>query len=121
MIVLRHSAAVESCEYRITFLGVSVDFAESSEHVDLRAAVAAIARPFGGAYYADHARDHEPCDEAWDALGAAGFIRVNVPAGFGGGGAGLVELEIVCEEAAAQGVPLLLMVVSSAISAEVIS
>jgi alkylation response protein AidB-like acyl-CoA dehydrogenase len=98
-----------------------VDFSESPEHASLREAVATIAKPFGGAYYADHARDHEPCVEAWDALADAGFIGVNVPEEYGGGGGGLVELELVCEEAAAQGVPLLLLLVSSAISAEVIA
>jgi alkylation response protein AidB-like acyl-CoA dehydrogenase len=98
-----------------------VDFAEQSEHADLRSAVASIARPFGGAYYADHARDHEPCVEAWDALASAGFIGVNIAEEYGGGGGGLVELELVCEEAAAQGIPMLLLLVSAAISAEVIS
>jgi alkylation response protein AidB-like acyl-CoA dehydrogenase len=39
---------------------------------------------------------------------------------YGGGGGGLVELAIVCEEIANQGTPLLLLLVSAAISAEVI-
>jgi alkylation response protein AidB-like acyl-CoA dehydrogenase len=98
-----------------------VDFGETDEHRALRAAVAEIARDFGPAYYADHAARREPCQELWQALGRAGFIGVNIPEEYGGGGGGLVELEIVCEEIAAQGTPLLLLLVSSAISAEVIA
>ena len=98
-----------------------MDFAETDEHRALRAAVAEIARDFGPAYYADHAARREPCTELWQALGQAGFLGVNIPEEYGGGGGGLVELEIVCEEIAAQGTPLLLLLVSAAISAEVIA
>ncbi|HEX3752739.1 MAG TPA: acyl-CoA dehydrogenase family protein [Streptosporangiaceae bacterium] len=98
-----------------------MDFAETDEHRALRAAVAEIAGDFGPAYYAEHAARREPCQELWQALGQAGFIGVNIGEEYGGGGGGLVELEIVCEEIAAQGTPLLLLLVSSAISAEVIA
>jgi alkylation response protein AidB-like acyl-CoA dehydrogenase len=100
---------------------VRVDVAESDEHRDLRAAVGAIAAPFGGAYYVEHARAGRDCTELWHALGDAGFIGVNVPEEHGGGGGGLVELTIVCEEIATKGAPLLLLLVSAAISAEVIT
>jgi alkylation response protein AidB-like acyl-CoA dehydrogenase len=100
---------------------VAVDFAETDEHRALRSAVAEIARDFGPAYYAEHAARREPCQELWLALGQAGFLGVNIPEEYGGGGGGLVELEIVCEEIAAQGTPLLLLLVSAAISAEVIA
>jgi alkylation response protein AidB-like acyl-CoA dehydrogenase len=98
-----------------------VDFSISAEHSDLTSAVAKITEPFGGAYYAEHARDREPCDEAWTALGDAGFVGVNLPEAYGGGGAGLLELAMVVEESAAQGVPLILLLVSSAICGEVLS
>jgi alkylation response protein AidB-like acyl-CoA dehydrogenase len=98
-----------------------VDFVESDEHRDLRAAVGAIAESFGGTYYAEHARAGEPCSELWTALGNAGFVGVNVPEEYGGGGGGLVELALVCEEIAARGAPILLLLVSAAISAEVIA
>jgi alkylation response protein AidB-like acyl-CoA dehydrogenase len=98
-----------------------VDFAETDEHRDLRAAVAAVAGDFGGAYFVERARAGEPTTELWDALGKSGFVGVNIPEEYGGGGGGLVELALVCEEAAAQGAPLLLLLVSSAISAEVIA
>ena len=97
-----------------------MDFLESDEHRDLRAAVGAIAARFGGDYYVEHARAGTPCDELWSTLGDAGFIGVNVAEEHGGGGGGLVELAIVCEEIAGQGAPLLLLLVSAAISAEVI-
>lgn len=98
-----------------------MEFAETAEHKDLRAAVAAIARDFGPKYYAARAAEHRPCTELWATLGEQGFIGVNVPLERGGGGGGLSELAIVCEELAAQGTPLLLLLVSAAISAEVIA
>ncbi len=98
-----------------------MDFAQSAEHRDLRAAVASIASGFGPQYYVQHAAGRTPCDELWTKLGEAGFIGVNIPAEYGGGGGGLTELALVCEELGAQGTPLLLLVVSAAISAEVIT
>jgi alkylation response protein AidB-like acyl-CoA dehydrogenase len=99
----------------------AVDFEESAEHRDLRAAVAQVASEFGPRYYAERAADRRPCLELWTKLGESGFIGVNVPEEYGGGGSGVTELAIVCEETAAQGTPLLLLLVSSAISGEVIA
>ncbi|WP_181779565.1 acyl-CoA dehydrogenase family protein [Pseudonocardia pini] len=98
-----------------------MDFLETDEHRDLRAAVGAIAAPYGGTYYAEHARAGTECTELWHALGDAGFAGVNVPEEYGGGGGGLVELSLVCEEIAAQGAPILLLLVTHAISAEVLA
>ena len=98
-----------------------MDFAESAELQALRKTVGDITARFGGGYYARKAEAHEPCDELWAALGEAGFIGINVPEEYGGGGAGLRELAAVCEETAAAGCPLLLLLVTAAISAEVLS
>ncbi|MDQ4117500.1 MAG: acyl-CoA/acyl-ACP dehydrogenase [Actinomycetota bacterium] len=97
-----------------------MDFTETDTERDLRAAVGAIASRFGGEYYVRHARDGKPTDELWRTMGDAGFVGVNVAEEYGGGGAGLVELATVCEESAAKGTPMLLLLVSAAISAEVI-
>ena len=59
--------------------------------------------------------------ELWDAVGDAGFLGVHLPEEYGGGGGGLSELAIVSEELAAHGCPLLLVLVSAGISAEVIA
>jgi alkylation response protein AidB-like acyl-CoA dehydrogenase len=98
-----------------------MDFAETAEQQALRKTVAEIAGHFGGAYYAARAHAREPCTELWQALGEAGFIGVNLPEAYGGGGGGLTELAIVCEETSAQGCPLTLLLVSSGVSAEVIA
>jgi alkylation response protein AidB-like acyl-CoA dehydrogenase len=98
-----------------------MDFAETVEDQALRKTVAEIAGRFGGAYYAARAQAREPCTELWRALGEAGFIGVNLPEEYGGGGGGLAELAIVCEETAAQGCPLTLLLVSSGVSAEVLA
>lgn len=97
-----------------------MDFTETDEHRDLRDAVGAVASRFGPTYYAERAAAGKPCHELWSALGESGFVGVNVAEEHGGGGGGLVELAIVCEEIAARGTPLLLLLVSAAISAEVI-
>jgi alkylation response protein AidB-like acyl-CoA dehydrogenase len=97
-----------------------MDFAVTEEHRALRAAVAEIAAGFGGDYYARKAEAREFTSELWAALGKQGYVGVNIAEEYAGGGAGLTELAVVAEESAAQGCPLLLLLVSSAISGEVI-
>ena len=100
---------------------IQMEYEESAEHTALREAVRGIAAEFGGAYYARKAEAREPTAELWRALGRLGYLGINLPEAYGGGGAGLVELAIVCEETAAQGCPLLLTLVSSAICGEVLT
>ncbi|MGH3320957.1 MAG: acyl-CoA dehydrogenase family protein [Streptosporangiaceae bacterium] len=92
-----------------------MDFVETNERTMLRAAVGDIARRYGHGYYVEKAHRGEKATELWRDLAGAGFVGVNVPEEDGGGGAGIGELAIVCEELAAAGCPLLLLVVSSAI------
>ena len=98
-----------------------MDFAETDEHQLLRRAVGDVAAQFGHRYYADTVRSGAKLDELWDALGALGFLGVHLPEEYGGGGAGITELAIVCEEVATAGCPLLLILVSAAICAELIA
>ena len=98
-----------------------MDFTPNPDHEALRAAVGKICDDFGPSYYAARAEARKPTTEVWEALGSHGFIGINLPEEYGGGGAGLEELTVVCEESAAHGTPLLLLLVSSAISGEVIA
>ena len=98
-----------------------MDFTETPEQAMLREAVAKVASDFGHEYYASAARAGRKVDELWDALARNGYLGVNVPEAYGGGGMGISELSIVSEELAAQGCPLLLIVVSPAICATVIA
>lgn len=97
------------------------DFSDPVEYADLRAAVREITAAHGPAEYAEHARTATPQSALWTDLGKAGFIGINVPTEYGGGGAGLSELAVVAEESAAGGCPLLLLLVSSAIGVEVLA
>jgi len=98
-----------------------MDFTPSDEHVMLREAVGAIASKFGHDYYVAKAHADERTEELWHAMGEAGFLGVNVPEEYGGGGGGITELAMVSEELAAAGCPLLIMVVSPAICATIIA
>ncbi|MBO0691261.1 MAG: acyl-CoA/acyl-ACP dehydrogenase [Acidimicrobiaceae bacterium] len=98
-----------------------MDFGESDEHQLLRAAVRDIAAGFGHDYFLRRSQEDQKTAELWQAIANHGFLAVHLPERYGGGGAGMQELAIVCEETAAQGCPLLLMVVSAAICAELIS
>ncbi|MFI6699855.1 acyl-CoA dehydrogenase family protein [Streptomyces sp. NPDC050509] len=86
--------------------------AESEEHTALRAAVAALGRRHGRGY------DRETL---WREAGALGYLGVNLPEEYGGGGGGIAELSLVLEELGAAGCPLLLMIVSPAICGTVIA
>src|SRR5438445_5357482 len=98
-----------------------MDFAESGEHEMLRAAVRDIATDYGHEYFAEKSRSGEKADELWKAVADLGFLGVHLPAEYGGGGGGMYELALVCGELAAQGCPLLLILVSPALCGELIA
>jgi alkylation response protein AidB-like acyl-CoA dehydrogenase len=98
-----------------------MDLRETGEQQLLRSSVAAMAAKYGHDYMIDKARTGGHTTELWADAAAAGYLGVAVPAEYGGGGAGMVELSIVAEEVAAAGCPLLLIVVSPAIAASVIA
>jgi alkylation response protein AidB-like acyl-CoA dehydrogenase len=98
-----------------------VNFTETDEQQALRAAVAELGRKYGYAYYTRQARQGGRLTELWQEAGKLGFLGVNLPAEYGGGGAGLYELAIVLEELAAAGCGLLMMVVSPAICGTIIA
>lgn len=98
-----------------------MDFAETDEQRMLREAVGAVAARYGHDYYARCARSGAKTDELWRELGASGYLGVNVPEAYGGGGMGIAELAIVLEELSSHGCPLLLMVVSPAICATIVA
>ena len=96
-------------------------FIESPERQALRKSVMALAANYGSEYFLDKARSGCHTDELWREAGNLGFIGVNLPEEYGGGGAGMYELSLVMEEMAAGGCPLLMMVVSPAINGTIIA
>jgi alkylation response protein AidB-like acyl-CoA dehydrogenase len=98
-----------------------MSYVETEEQRMLRRQVREIGRKYGRDYYMRKARDGESPDELWGEVAEQGFIGVNTPEEYGGGGLGIYELAIVCEELAAAGCPLLLLLVSPAICATVIA
>ena len=98
-----------------------MSFIETDEQKALRESVAALASRYSYRdYVLPRARRGEPLTELWQAAAAAGFLGVNLPEEYGGGGAGIYELALVQEELAAQGAGLLLVVVSPAICGTII-
>ncbi|MEV7678676.1 acyl-CoA dehydrogenase family protein [Streptomyces sp. NPDC088341] len=85
---------------------------ETEERTALRAAVAALGRRHGRGY------DRE---SLWREAGKLGYLGVNLPEEYGGGGGGITELSLVLEELGSAGCPLLLMIVSPAICGTVIA
>jgi alkylation response protein AidB-like acyl-CoA dehydrogenase len=98
-----------------------VDFGPDEELDLLRASVAGVAGRFGHAYFVEQARSGGDAAELWAALADHGFVGVNIPGEYGGGGRGLLELAIVEEECSTAGCPLLMLLVSPAICGSIIS
>jgi alkylation response protein AidB-like acyl-CoA dehydrogenase len=94
---------------------------EPEEHQALRAAVAALGQRYGRDYLSRVARAGGHPDELWADAAKLGYLGVNLPEEYGGGGGGIAELSIVLEELGAAGCPLLMMVVSPAICGTVIA
>jgi alkylation response protein AidB-like acyl-CoA dehydrogenase len=96
-------------------------FTESEERQELRVQVAKLASKYGREWFAEKARAGEKTTELWLEIARNGYLGINIPEEYGGGGGGIGDIAAVCEELAAQGCPLLLMVVSPAICGTVIA
>jgi alkylation response protein AidB-like acyl-CoA dehydrogenase len=94
---------------------------ETEEHKALRSAVAALGNRYGRDYLVQTVAAGKPPTELWSEAGKLGYLGVNLPEAYGGGGGGIAELSIVLEELGAAGAPLLMLVVSPAICGTVIS
>lgn len=95
-------------------------FTETDERQELRRQVAKLAGKYGREWFAEKARAGEKTTELWLEIGKAGYLGINIDEEYGGGGGGIGDIAAVCEELAAHGCPLLMMVVSPAICGTVI-
>lgn len=98
-----------------------MSFIETEEQKGLRTSVSSLGKRYNYIdYVLPKARRGEPLTELWNEAGKLGFLGVNLPEEYGGGGAGIYELALVQEELAAHGAGLLLVVVSPAICGTII-
>jgi alkylation response protein AidB-like acyl-CoA dehydrogenase len=96
-------------------------FDESAELTLLRDTVRRIVARYGPSYYQQQAKENGRAEALWAELSQNGFLGVNIPEEYGGSGLGITELMAVSEEAAAEGCPLLLMLVSPAICGTILA
>lgn len=94
---------------------------ESEEHRALRSSVAALGKRYGREYIAQTVAEGGHADALWAEAAKLGYLGVNLPEEYGGGGGGIAELSLVLEELGAAGCPLLMLVVSPAICGTVIA
>ena len=98
-----------------------IAFTEPEERSELRKQVAKLAAKYGREYFTEQARNGDKTTDLWLEIAKFGYLGINIPEQYGGGGGGIGDVAAVCEELAAQGCPLLLMVVSPAICGTVIA
>ena len=98
-----------------------MNFVESDERRELRRVVGELGKKYGYEWFNRQARTGGHTTELWLEAGKLGFLGVNLPEQYGGGGGGMADLSIVLEELGAAGCPLLMMVVSPSICGTVIS
>jgi alkylation response protein AidB-like acyl-CoA dehydrogenase len=87
----------------------------SDEEARIRETVAGICAQYGPEYSRKKRLAGEPAIELWDELASRGYLGVNIPEEYDGGGLGMSALAAVGEEITAAGTGLLLIVVSPAI------
>ena len=94
----------------------------SDEETAIRASVRKLCEGFGPHYARECHAAGEPPTKLWEALSEAGFVGINIPQEWGGGGLGMTGLQWVGEEiAASTGMTTLMLVVSPAIAGSVLA
>src|SRR3954466_6702713 len=99
----------------------SLPLVPPQEEQMLRETVRSICLGFGERYTREKVAKEEPPTELWDALASRGYLGVNIPEEYDGGGLGMSALAAVGEEIAAAGCSLLLIVVSPAIVGSILT
>lgn len=85
----------------------------ADHHPMLRDSVARLVGRFGRKYFQDITRRGAKPVELWQEMGAAGFLGAHIAEEYGGGGGGLADYNVIVEETAAQGCPVLSLVIGS--------
>lgn len=93
------------------FSSTLVDTAE--HHAMLRDSVGKLVGSFGRKYFQDVVKRKQKPVELWNAMAQAGFLGVHIAEEYGGSGSGLADYNVIVEEAAAQGCPVLSLVIGS--------
>jgi alkylation response protein AidB-like acyl-CoA dehydrogenase len=104
-----------------TLAAPALSLVPSQEEAMLRETVGSIAASFGPDYTRRINTAGEPPLELWDALASRGYLGVNIPEEYDGGGLGMAALAAVGEEVTAAGCGLLLIVVSPAIVGSILT
>jgi alkylation response protein AidB-like acyl-CoA dehydrogenase len=85
----------------------------ADHHPMLRESVGKLVGRYGRRYFQDLHRSRGKPTELWADLAAGGFLGLMAPEAYGGGGLGLADYAVMVEEVAAQGCPLLSLVINS--------
>lgn len=93
------------------FSSTLVDTAD--HHPLLRESVGKLVGSFGRKYFQDVYQRKAKPEELWRAMGDAGYLGVHISEQYGGGGSGLADYNLIVEETAAQGCPMLSLVIGS--------
>ena len=94
---------------------------DSVEHKAIRESVSGIVGRYGPEYFLQRGRSGQGIEELWKDLGASGLLGVHLPEEYGGGGGGMAEAVVVVEELAANGMPMLIWVISPAICGSILA
>jgi alkylation response protein AidB-like acyl-CoA dehydrogenase len=94
---------------------------DSAEHKAIRESVSGIVARYGAEYFLERGRNGQGIEELWKDLGASGLLGVHLPEEYGGGGGGMAEAVVVVEELAANGMPMLIWVISPAICGSILA
>jgi alkylation response protein AidB-like acyl-CoA dehydrogenase len=93
----------------------------TEEERQIRAAVRGICNDFPDDYSRTKHAAGEPPTELWDALAEKGYLGINLPEEWGGGGLGIAGLAAVGEEIYSAGKSLILIIVSPAIVGNILA
>ncbi len=80
-----------------------------------------VAKTYDQSYWLKKARKSEFPKELWDQVSEDGFMGIMVPEEYGGAGLGMMEMALLMEGLANNGIPLLSMVVGSTMSLPMIA